>query len=102
MCYPFDASCPSCDTYGYCRRQLTYPEAVQNVSAHYAQKGLKVSIVRRFGRFAEVEDQICTSDMPYHVSNGRRECHASLSLDAIFEYRQKMLLCQSCECMDQD
>jgi hypothetical protein len=44
MCYPFDASCPSCDTYGYCRRQLTYPEAVQNVSAHYAQKGLKVSM----------------------------------------------------------
>jgi hypothetical protein len=50
---PFGASCPPCDTYGYCRRQLTYTEAVQNLEAYYAQKGLKVSIVRQFGRFVE-------------------------------------------------
>jgi heterodisulfide reductase subunit C len=50
---PFGASCPPCDTYGYCGRQLTYTEAVQNLEAYYAQKGLKVSIVRQFGRFVE-------------------------------------------------
>ena len=50
---PFGASCPPCDTYGYCRKQLTYMEAVQNLEAYYAQKGLKVSIVSQFGRFLE-------------------------------------------------
>ena len=50
---PFGASCAPCDTYGYCRSQLTYTEAVQNIEAYYAQKGFKASIVRQFGRFIE-------------------------------------------------
>jgi hypothetical protein len=50
---PFGASCPPCDTYGYCRRQLTYTEAVRNLDAYYAQRGLRISIVRQFGRFLE-------------------------------------------------
>jgi hypothetical protein len=52
---PFGATCPPCDTYGYCRKQLTYIETVQNIEAYYAQKGLKVSIVRQFGRFVEAK-----------------------------------------------
>jgi hypothetical protein len=50
---PFGASCPPCDTYGYCRKQLTYTEAVQNLEAYYAQRGFRISIVRQFGRFLE-------------------------------------------------
>jgi hypothetical protein len=52
---PFGATCPPCDTYGYCRKQLSYIEAVQNIEAYYAQKGLKVSVVRQFGRFVEAK-----------------------------------------------
>jgi hypothetical protein len=50
---PFGASCPPCDTYGYCGKELTYTEAVQNLEAYYAQRGLRISVVRQFGRFLE-------------------------------------------------
>ena len=50
---PMGASCPPCDTYGYCGKQLTYAETVRNLNAYYAQRGFKVSVVRQFGRFLE-------------------------------------------------
>lgn len=52
---PFGASCPSCDTYGYCRKTLTYKQAEQNLEAYYAQKGLDVIIVKKSGRFLEAD-----------------------------------------------
>jgi hypothetical protein len=52
---PFGASCPSCDTYGYCKKTLTYKQAEQNLEAYYAQKGLDVVIVKKSGRFLEAD-----------------------------------------------
>lgn len=50
---PFGAVCPSCETYGYCQRPLTYTQAVQNLKSYYRAKGLRVMIGRQFGRFLE-------------------------------------------------
>ena len=50
---PFGAVCPSCETYGYCQKPLTYRQAVQNLRAYYATRGLRVDVSRQFGRFLE-------------------------------------------------
>jgi len=52
---PFGASCPLCDTYGYCQKPLTYTQAVHNLKAYYARKRLNVIIVKQFGRFLEAD-----------------------------------------------
>ena len=52
---PFGASCPSCETYGYCKKTLTYEQAEQNLEAYYDQKGLDVVIVKKSGRFLEAD-----------------------------------------------
>ena len=50
---PFGAACPSCETYGYCQKPLTYRQAVQNLTAYYTAKGLRVAVSKQFGRFLE-------------------------------------------------
>jgi hypothetical protein len=52
---PVGASCPSCDTYGYCKKTLTYKQAEQNLKSYYAQKGLDAIIVKKSGRFLEAD-----------------------------------------------
>jgi hypothetical protein len=52
---PFGAVCPSCDTYGYCRKPLTYRRAIENLTAYYSAKGLHVRISRHFQRFLEAD-----------------------------------------------
>jgi len=50
---PFGAVCPACDTYGYCKKPLTYHQAVHNLETYYSRKGLRVTVVKQFGRFLE-------------------------------------------------
>lgn len=50
---PFGATCPACETYGYCHKPLSNIQAVQNLKAYYAVKGLDVTVNRQFGRFLE-------------------------------------------------
>ena len=52
---PFGASCPSCSTYGYCHKPLTNAQAIKNLKAYYAVKGLHVKAGKQFGRFLEAD-----------------------------------------------
>jgi hypothetical protein len=45
--------CPLCDTYGNCKRPLTYEEAVSSVESYYEGRGMKAVVTKRSERFLE-------------------------------------------------
>jgi hypothetical protein len=52
---PYGVSCPRCGEYGYCKKPLTYQEAVKAFKSYYEEKGFKVVTTEHRGRFIEAD-----------------------------------------------
>lgn len=51
----YGVSCPLCGEYGYCKKEVTYEEAVRALEKYYEGKGMTVTATKKEGRFIEAE-----------------------------------------------
>jgi hypothetical protein len=52
---PYGTSCPSCEEYGYCKKPLTYHEAVNALESYYEKRGFNVIVIKHDGRFIKAD-----------------------------------------------
>lgn len=52
---PYGDYCPGSNRYGRCRGKMSYDDAMETLTAHYAEKGFKVRVINVRGRFLKAE-----------------------------------------------